>query len=205
MAVTDRNILALNAEATTAILGIRAQEPDAADLALAIGITGVHNLKFTYELTFIPKLDAAEGDVIQQFGDLPVVTRADSVERLQGATILFTEAGLTIDNPNMPSPAIPHGGGSLEGPVAQQLQTLLDTQINPAIAAHGGFAEVIAVEGDTAYLRLGGGCQGCGLASVTLRQGIEVAIREAIPEIVNVIDVTDHASGENPYYESSKK
>jgi Fe/S biogenesis protein NfuA len=64
---------------------------------------------------------------------------------------------------------------------------------------------VIAVEGDTAYLRLGGGCQGCGLASVTLRQGIEVAIRESIPEIVNVIDVTDHASGENPYYESSKK
>ena len=134
-----------------------------------------------------------------------MVTRADSVERLQGATILLNEAGLTIDNPNMPSPAIPHGGGSLEGPVAQQLQTLLDTQINPAIAGHGGWAQLVAVEGDTVQLSLGGGCQGCDMAQVTLRQGIEVAIRESIPEIVNVIDVTDHASGENPYYESSKK
>ncbi len=63
----------------------------------------------------------------------------------------------------------------------------------------------MAVEADTAYLRLGGGCVGCGMVSVTLRQGIEVALREAVPVITRVIDVTDHASGTNPYYEAAKK
>jgi Fe/S biogenesis protein NfuA len=82
---------------------------------------------------------------------------------------------------------------------------VLDHQINPAIASHGGFAELVGVEEATVYLRLGGGCQGCGLAQVTLSQGIEVAIKEAIPEVEQVIDVTDHASGTDPYYQSAKK
>ena len=92
-----------------------------------------------------------------------------------------------------------------EGPVADRVRAVLEQQINPAIAGHGGIAQLVAVEGDTAYLRLGGGCQGCGLASVTLGQGIEVAIKNAVPEITEVVDVTDHASGENPYYEAAKK
>ena len=82
---------------------------------------------------------------------------------------------------------------------------VLDQQINPAIAMHGGSAELVAVEDETAYLRLGGGCVGCGMASVTLSQGIEVAILEAVPEIDEVVDVTDHASGTNPYFEAAKK
>jgi Fe/S biogenesis protein NfuA len=82
---------------------------------------------------------------------------------------------------------------------------VLDEQINPAIVAHGGPAELVALEGAVAYLRLSGGCQGCGLAAVTLSQGIEVAILDAVPEVTEVIDVTDHASGANPYYEAAKK
>ena len=82
---------------------------------------------------------------------------------------------------------------------------VLDQEINPAIAAHGGYAELVAVEGSIAYLRLSGGCQGCGLAAVTLSQGIEVAILDNVSEITEVIDVTDHASGANPYYEAAKK
>jgi Fe/S biogenesis protein NfuA len=93
----------------------------------------------------------------------------------------------------------------LSGDVAQRLMQVLAEQINPAIASHGGSAELVAVEADTAYLRLGGGCVGCGMVSVTLRQGIEVALREAVPVITRVIDVTDHASGTNPYYEAAKK
>ncbi|HLE39406.1 MAG TPA: NifU family protein [Acidimicrobiia bacterium] len=205
MPVIDRPVLEMTPEAVTAIIGIRAEEPDAADLALAVGITGVHNLVFTYELTFIPIVDGAADDVLQRFGELAVVVRADSVTRLEGATITVSEAGLSIDNPNSPSPKIPAGAAGLEGPVAERVRALLDTRINPAIASHGGVAELVAVEGDTVYLRLGGGCQGCGLAQVTLSQGIEVAIKDAIPEIVHVVDVTDHASGENPYFESSKK
>jgi Fe/S biogenesis protein NfuA len=77
--------------------------------------------------------------------------------------------------------------------------------VNPSIAAHGGTAQLVAVEDDTAYLRLGGGCVGCGMAAVTLSQGISVAIKQAVPEITNVVDVTDHASGTNPYYEAAKK
>ncbi|MHB8295397.1 MAG: NifU family protein [Acidimicrobiales bacterium] len=82
---------------------------------------------------------------------------------------------------------------------------VLDEQINPSIAAHGGRADLVSVDGTTVYLRLSGGCQGCGLTSVTLSQGTEVALRDEIPEIEQVLDVTDHAGGANPYFEGSKK
>jgi Fe/S biogenesis protein NfuA len=81
---------------------------------------------------------------------------------------------------------------------------VLDRQINPSIAAHGGHAELVGVEEGTAYLRLSGGCQGCSMATVTLSQGIEVAIKELVPEITRVLDVPDHASGTNPYFEAAK-
>lgn len=199
-------VLTVTDDAVEAILGIRAQEPDGDDLALTVGITGVKGVEFAYELTFIPLADAAGGDAVEHFGDLPVIVRADSIGNLTGATIRVGDGGLGIDNPNSPLPQIDAAGGALaEGPIADRVRAVLDQQINPAIAGHGGMAELIAVEGDTAYLRLGGGCQGCGLASVTLGQGIEVAIKNAVPEILNVVDVTDHASGENPYYEAAKK
>ncbi|OFW65919.1 MAG: hypothetical protein A2Z12_08025 [Actinobacteria bacterium RBG_16_68_21] len=205
MAIEDRSVISITPEAVEAILGIRAQEPDAEELALTVSITGVKGLLFTYELTFIPVVDAAATDVLQRFDDLPVVVRADSVARLEGATIRAGEGTLGIDNPNSPSPKIAAGTAELTGPLADKIATILETQINPAIAGHGGFAELVAVEGDTVYLRLGGGCVGCGLAQVTLGQGIEVAIRTAVPEVGAIIDVTDHASGTNPYYEAAKK
>lgn len=201
----DDSTLAVSDEAVQAILGIRANEPDAEELALTVSITGVRNVQFVYELTFIPVEDAADEDVLQRFGDLPVIVRADSVDRLEGATITVRDGGLTIDNPTSPSPDIGSGGAIADGPVADRIRQVLNESINPAIASHGGFAELVAVEEETAYLRMGGGCQGCGLAQVTLSQGIEVAIKDAVPEITNVVDVTDHASGDNPYYESSKK
>lgn len=206
MPIEDRSVIEVTPEAAEAILGIRANEPDAADLALSVAIAGVSGPKFTYELTFIPIADAGGEDVMQVFGDLSVVVPAGSVERLTGATIAVSADGLAIDNPNSPSPKIPTGElAGLDGPLAERIQSLLSQRINPAIASHGGFAELVAVEADTAFLRLGGGCQGCGMAQVTLRQGIEVAIKEAFPEITRVVDVTDHASGENPYYEAAKK
>jgi Fe/S biogenesis protein NfuA len=117
--------------------------------------------------------------------------------------------GLMVVNPNKPDPSSPAVGGrppaDLSGPVPQRVMQVLSEQINPAIAAHGGSAELVAVEEDVAYVRLGGGCVGCGMASVTLGQGIEVAILQAVPEVRQVIDVTDHASGTNPYYEAAKK
>lgn len=200
-----QDLLTLTDEAVAAILGIRADEPDAEELALNVAITGVRNLQFVYELTFIPVNDAADDDVLQRFADLAVVTRSDSIDRLEGATITVRGGGLAIDNPNSPSPPIGASPGVTDGPVADRIRQVLENQINPAIASHGGFAELVSIEEDTAFLRMGGGCQGCGLAQVTLSQGIEVAIKDAAPEISHVVDVTDHDSGANPYYEAAKK
>ena len=165
----------------------------------------MRGVDFTYELTFIPIVDAGEEDSLTHHGDLPVVVAAGSIANLTGATIEVRDGGLAIDNPNSPLPKFEMGEATLEGDLAAKVQALLEQQINPAIASHGGFAELVGVENDSVYLRLGGGCVGCGMAQVTLSQGIEVAIKNALPEITNVVDVTDHASGENPYYESAKK
>jgi len=109
----------------------------------------------------------------------------------------LTESGFKVDAPNsgIPKPS---------GPVAAAVQRVLDEKINPAIAAHGGHISLVAVEDATAYLRFGGGCQGCGMVNVTLKQGVEKTLFADVPEITRVMDVTDHASGANPYYQPAK-
>jgi Fe/S biogenesis protein NfuA len=142
---------------------------------------------------------------------LALVVPSDSIEKIRGSVLDVGEGGLVIENPNHPrapaaaSPAMAGPPADLSGDVAQRILQVLEQQINPSIAAHGGRADLVAVEDDAAYLRLSGGCAGCGMATVTLSQGIEVAIRESVPEIIRVIDVTDHAAGTNPYYEAAKK
>lgn len=86
-----------------------------------------------------------------------------------------------------------------------KVHAILETQINPAVAAHGGMVDLLDVKDGKIYIRMGGGCQGCGMADVTLRQGIEGAIREALPQVDEILDVTDHASGTNPYYAPAQK
>ncbi|HEY6538506.1 MAG TPA: NifU family protein [Candidatus Dormibacteraeota bacterium] len=92
-----------------------------------------------------------------------------------------------------------------DDPLAQAVQQLLDQEINPAVAGHGGYIGLLDIADGVAYLQMGGGCQGCGLAEVTLSQGVRSAITERFPEIREVVDTTDHASGTNPYYEPAKK
>ena len=138
--------------------------------------------------------------------DLAVIFPEDDIPKLEGASLDLTDEGLAMNNPNSPSsPPMSAPGGDLTGPLVDQVQQVLNEQVNPAIAAHGGGAELVSVDGTIAYLRLFGGCQGCGLAQVTLKQGIERTLLEAIPALTQVVDVTDHASGEDPYYESQKK
>ena len=204
-------VLSITDRAVAKILGIIDDESDDGGLALEIRVLGVRDGKFDYELAMIRPQDISATDHCEVHGLLTVVIPAGSVENVRGATLDesrdLLHPGLVMDNPNGPSPRITAVGPApeLTGPVEQRVVQVLDHQINPSIAAHGGVAELVAVEGGTAYLRLGGGCQGCGMASVTLGQGIETAIREAIPEITAVIDVTDHSSGQNPYYEAAKK
>ena len=195
--------------ARTKILEVRAAEPDDDSLALWIEVSGEANGAYTYTMELRPLDEAKASGIVQSHDDLSIVVDNDSAERLSGATLDFTGAGMVMQNPNRPEPHSPSIAGrppaDLSGEVPQRVLRVLDEEINPAIAAHGGFAELVAVEDGVAYVRMGGGCQGCGLAAVTLSQGIEVAILEAIPEIESVIDVTDHASGANPYYEAAKK
>jgi Fe/S biogenesis protein NfuA len=194
--------------ARTKILEVRAAEPDADSLALWIEVSGEANGAYTYTMELRPLEVAAAHGIVQRHDDLSLVVDADSAEKLSGATLDFTGAGMVMQNPNQPAPAAPWGdrpAPDLSGELPQRVLAILETEINPAIAAHGGFAELVAVDEAVAYVRMGGGCQGCGLAAVTLTQGIEVAILEGVPEIEKVVDVTDHASGTNPYYEAAKK
>lgn len=200
-------VLAVTDGARAQIVDVRAGEPDADKLALWVEISGEEDGSFTYLMELRPEADAAPDDVVQRHDDLSVVVPIDSAERLAGATLDFVGSGMVMKNPN--HPAVGGAGsaptGDLSGPVAQAVLAVLEADINPAIAAHGGRADLVAVEDGVAYVRMSGGCQGCGLAAVTLSQGIEVAILDTVPEVTSVIDTTDHASGNNPYYESAKK
>jgi Fe/S biogenesis protein NfuA len=198
-------IVKLTDAARTKITEVRGQ---GSEVALWISVSGVSSGAYTYTMDLQPLDGATDDDVIQRHDDLCVVIPAGSIDRLAGATLDFTSAGMVMDNPNHPSAASPQPErpqADLSGEVPQKVLAVLENEINPAIAAHGGYAELVAVEGDIAYVRMGGGCQGCGLAAVTLSEGIEVAILDSIPEITQVIDTTDHASGANPYYEAAKK
>lgn len=88
---------------------------------------------------------------------------------------------------------------------AVAIQEHLNEEINPLVASHGGFIEVLALKSDTVYVHMGGGCQGCGMATVTLKQGVETSIFRRFPEVKRVLDTTDHAAGLNPYYAPSAK
>jgi Fe-S cluster biogenesis protein NfuA len=112
--------------------------------------------------------------------------------------------GTAIRNFINPPPELPEGDRLPPQEVRERIQRVLDTQINPGVAAHGGFVELIDVQDDTIYIRMGGGCQGCGAADVTLKMGVERLIREEVPQVREILDTTDHAGGSNPYYAPSK-
>jgi Fe/S biogenesis protein NfuA len=198
---------------------------------LSVRITGEADGEYVHALSLEPVSKVRDNDSVQHEGDLAIVVAGSSVAKLRGATIDWSEdplhTGFVVLNPNKPPPPpvflptlpmSPGAGQAVPGPpltpgidsnldtdVARHVVAVLDEEVNPSIASHGGHAELAGVEGSTAYLRLGGGCVGCGMATVTLSQGIEVAITQAVPEIDRVVDVTDHASGTNPYFEQAKK
>lgn len=88
-----------------------------------------------------------------------------------------------------------------ESEIRRKVQDLFDREINPALGSHGGWVELVDVKGNSVYVKLGGGCQGCGSARMTLKMGIEKVIREKIPEVGEILDATDHSAGSNPYYQ----
>jgi len=107
-----------------------------------------------------------------------------------------------LRNPNRPDLGA-NAELDLSGSVEDRIREVLVKRINPSIAAHGGYADLVRVEGDTALVRLGGGCQGCGMANATVTAGIEKTLRDLIPEISHVLDITEHELGDNPYFAQS--
>ena len=206
-----RPVLTITGEARATVLEVLANESESDPLALWLEVNGVNNGAYAYDMYFQALSDATTSDVVQYDDELPVVVPESSVGRLRGATLDFVtdasgEGGLVVVNPNTPSAPTLKGTAStpevdLSDPLAHRVVSVLEEQVNPSIASHGGRADLVAVEAASVYLRLSGGCQGCGMAKATLSQGIEVILREAIPEIANIVDVTDHADGTNPYYE----
>jgi Fe/S biogenesis protein NfuA len=199
---TDLVVFTVTPEAIERILELRLQEDDPPALALRVEVTGTAGVEYAYDLSFDPMADADEADAQYQQGELPVIVPTGSIDQLTGATLDIPAGGgpgLVLRNPNRPDPL---SGKHLEltGTVAEQVEQLLKEQINPALAAHGGFAALKGVDGDKVYVTMGGGCQGCAVSAMTLRDGIARSITEAIPEVTEVIDTTDHAAGENPFY-----
>ena len=207
--MAEAGVLRVTDAAREMVLAIRGNEDSPESLALFLEINGTASGAYTYDMWFQQVSDVAPGDAVTEDDGLSVVVVSSSVDRMQGATLDVGEnggeTGLVMLNPNTPAGSRPAPESDLSDPISQRILKIIEDEVNPQIAMHGGFADLVAFEEGTAYVRMLGGCQGCGLASVTLSQGISVAIQEAVPEVTSVVDVTDHASGTNPYYESAKK
>ena len=202
-------LLQVTDEAAEVVLGALADEPDGADLGLRVAVSGTEmspsmTFEFSYDLS-LHEIDKADsGDAVYEIGGLTVIVPEDSVENLTGATLDVPgnslQGGLVIRNPNRPDMG-DRIDLSESDSVSERLQSLLNNHVNPSLAAHGGYVELIRVEDSKAFLLMGGGCQGCTMSAATLHQGVAAIISQHVPEILDVIDVTDHAAGENPFYE----
>ncbi|MBU3702516.1 MAG: hypothetical protein FGM58_10775 [Acidimicrobiia bacterium] len=199
-------VLRVTDEALDRIIEIRDGEPEPQSMCLRVAIVGANGADFAYDLGWadIGELDV-DDDVSVQAG-LSVVVTADSIDRMRGSVLdLPTDpagSGFVIRNPNRPERPNPMEGRNLTltGELADAVQELLLERINPQLADHGGYAALVGVEGSTVFVSMGGGCQGCAMSAMTLREGITAQILESVPGVDEVIDVTDHDAGAMPYY-----
>lgn len=164
-------------------------------IGLRLQAAKVGSYTFRYQLNLMREQDKREDDVVQNEDGFQVFLDSESAELMKDCSVEFVEgeqgSGFQIDNP------LADPGWS--DPLYQQVQEVIDHRLTPALAQHGGWMELDRIDGDTAYVRLGGGCQGCSSASVTLKEGVERVITQQVDQIEKVVDVTDHAAGASPY------
>ncbi len=206
------DVLTLTDEARNVVLDALAGEASPQELALWVEVIGTQGPGYSYDLYFSETAQAPEGAAVGRDGDVTIVVPASSVDKLRGSRLEFATnggGGLVLVNPNQPSPSELHPGIpeeilalGVDGDLAVRARRVLDDEVNPSIASHGGRADLVAMDEEKkiAFITMGGGCQGCSLSRMTLSQGIETALRAALPELSEVRDLTDHASGANPYY-----
>lgn len=176
-------------EQVRAILAAKGQQ----GFAVRLRVTGRDTDNFLYEFRSVEEATRRADDRVIDVGDFHVFVDPASAEHLAGAVIDFGGlggGGFKIDNPNP----------VWEDDTARRVAEVIETQINPAVAMHSGRIALVDVKDNVAYVRMQGGCQGCGMAGVTLRQGIERQLKEQIPTLEGVVDVTSHEQGANPYY-----
>lgn len=169
-------------------------------LAVRIEVLDSSPLAPKYDLSLIEESEKEPDDRIFDLGEFEVVVPTSSEELLEGATVEWVESmqgsGFKIENPNI----VPIGEGVEAGPLADRVRHVIEMQINPAIANHGGSVRLVEIRDEVVYLEMMGGCQGCGMAAATLAQGIRRILMETVPEIRDIVDVTNHEAGVNPYY-----
>jgi len=199
---------------TTLILTPQAHEQLAAVLgrqerpaALRIFVRNPGGSPPQYDMALEPADMMRQGDVVIDARGLRVLVDADSLAAVDGATVDFRDdplqPGFVVNPPALQPIDVPDAFDASD-PLAAQVQSVLVHHVNPGIAAHGGRAELVGVKDDVVYVAMGGGCQGCSMAAVTLKQGIEQILKQMIPRIKAVVDATDHALGSNPFYTSEK-
>jgi Fe/S biogenesis protein NfuA len=151
---------------------------------------------FRYQIEIVDLDTRTDVDEVVECEGVPFFVDLSSAPRLRGAELQYLDelsgGGFKFDNPNRPR--------LLDNPLAARVQRVLDDEINPGVAAHGGRVSLVNVEDERVYIRFGGGCQGCGMVDVTLRDGVIGTLQRSVPEISEVLDTTDHESGDNPYY-----
>ena len=154
----------------------------------------VSGTRADHKLWLVKESDRDEADAVFDGGGFDVYLDPLTQRHLDGATVDFVDgvmqSGFRVAFPSK----------QWDDPLAQRVQDVLDTMVNPGVAGHGGNVTLERIEGDAAIIRLHGGCQGCGAADITLKQGIERMITEQVSDIRRVLDATDHDAGDNPYY-----
>jgi Fe/S biogenesis protein NfuA len=199
-AETDQ-IISITSAAHEQIIEMRDAEPETDRLGLRLEIISAPGEDFRYDLSFEVTTKAAFSDEVRTHDGLKVIIPAKDLDALRGATLDHTGSqGLVIRNPNRPAP--PSVEGLTTGDeLSAEIEALVSGEVNPALAAHGGFVTYVGHDGEgTAFLTMGGGCHGCSMSRMTMLDGVQTMIVEQIPAIERVKDLTDHATGENPFY-----
>ena len=197
----SETIVEITPAALEVIRGLRAEETDPDTLGLRMAIISGPGEDFRYDLSFDEYLTAGFTDEVRTIDGLKIIVPADSVELLSGATLDHTETqGLVIRNPNSPRPIVVDGL-TTDDALSAEIEAIVSTEVNPALAAHGGFVTYVGHDGDgVAYMTMGGGCHGCSMSKTTMMEGVQTMIVEGIEPITAVRDLTDHTTGSNPYY-----
>ena len=194
-------IISITSAAHAQIIEMRDQEPETDRLGLRLEIISEPGQDFRYDLSFEITTKAGFTDEVRTHDGLKVIVPAKDIDLLTGATLDHTESqGLVIRNPN--KPAAPSIDGLVnDDALSAEVEALISTEVNPALAAHGGFVTFVGHDGEgTAYMTMGGGCHGCSMSRQTMLDGVQTMVVEQVEGIDRVKDLTDHTTGETPYY-----